>query len=224
MNRIVRSLLKSMHPEQIPWPGSILYNAAAGSAVFQRNYDLLAADILSYRAEGSLLDVGTGPGHLLVKLHRLCPGLELTGLDASPAMVVEAGKNLKRAGLFGSARVLEGYAQALPFDDDSFDIVVSTGSIHHWKDPVRGLNEAHRVLKKGGHALMYDIVNDTPAAVLEEAAGEFGRLRVLLLWVHTFTEPFYSLEDYGALGRSSPFRHADVGFTGVLCRLAMRKE
>ena len=224
MHPTVSKLMKSLHPEKIPGPCGILYNAVARSAVFQRNYDLLAADILRYHPRGSLLDVGTGPGHLLVKLHELCPALRLTGLDASSSMVSEAGKNLKRAGLYDSIRIFEGFAQALPFEDGSFDVVVSTGSIHHWKDPIGGLNEAHRVLKSGGHALMYDIVNDMPSKVLGEAAAEFGRLRMLLLRVHTFTEPFYTLESYEALGRSSLFRRADTGFTGVLCRLAMQKE
>ena len=229
MNRTLCKILKSLHPEKIPGPGSVVYNAVARTAIFQRNYDLLAADILKYRSEGSLLDVGTGPGYLLVKLHGLCPALRLTGLDASPAMVSEAGKNLKRVGLSDSIRVLEGFAQALPFEDESFDAVVSTGSIHHWKDPIGGLNEVYRVMRKGGHALMYDIVNDMPSDVLEAAAGEFGRLRVLLLWVHTFTEPFYSVGGlrgaraffplrpcrYRIHGRAVPPRHAEGVIAGA---------
>jgi len=224
MNRGVRKLLKSLHPEGIPWPGSAIYNAAAGSAVFQRHYELLAADISRYCSEGGLLDVGAGPGYLLVKLHRLCPSLRLAGLDASPSMVLRAAENVQRAGLTGSVEILEGFAQKLPFDAESFDAVVSTGTVHHWKDPISGLNEAHRVLKKGGHALMYDLVSDVPAGVREAVAREFGRLSMALLWVHMFTEPFYTMEDFERLGCSSLFREARVGFVGAFCCLVMRKE
>jgi ubiquinone/menaquinone biosynthesis C-methylase UbiE len=38
----------------------------------------------------------------------------------------------------------------LPFADERFEVVVSTASIHHWKDPDRGLAEIYRVLKPGG--------------------------------------------------------------------------
>lgn len=224
MNRGVRKLMESFHPEGIPWPGSVIYNRVAASAIFQHNYDLLAADISTFCSTGSLLDVGTGPGYLLLKLHRLCPGLQLAGLDASPAMILKATENVKRAGLSDLIEIREGFAQRLPFAADSFDAVVSTGTVHHWKDPVTGLNEAHRVLRKGGHALMYDLVSDVPADVREAAAREFGRLRMLFLWVHTFTEPFYSMAEFERLGRSSLFREARIGFTGALCRLTMRKE
>lgn len=224
MNRTVRNLLKRLHPESIPWPGSAIYNAAARSAVFQSNYELLAADISRYCSRGSLLDVGTGPGYLLVKLHRLCPDLRLAGLDSSPAMVLEAEANMRRAGLSEIIAIREGFAQNLPYAPESFDAVVSTGTIHHWKDPISGLNEVYRVLKRGGHALMYDIVTDMPLDVVEAASREFGRLKMLFLWVHAFTEPFYSMEDYRQLGRSSLFGEAEITFTGALCCLRMRKE
>jgi len=59
-------------------------------------------------------------------------------------------------------------ANALPFADGTFDRVVSTGSLHLWKEPVHALSEAHRVLKADGYALMYDLVRDMPKAVCED--------------------------------------------------------
>ena len=63
----IRRLLKIFHPESIPWIGTILYNALMATALFQRHYDLVAQDILGYGREGSILDIGTGPGWLLGK-------------------------------------------------------------------------------------------------------------------------------------------------------------
>ena len=57
-----RRLLKIFHPEGIPWPGTAFYNAISETTIFQRNYELVAKDILSYCLEGSILDIGTGPG------------------------------------------------------------------------------------------------------------------------------------------------------------------
>ena len=47
-----------------------------------------------------------------------------------------------------------GDAENLPFEDDTFDRYVSAGSIEYWPDPQRGINEAYRVIKEGGQALM----------------------------------------------------------------------
>jgi hypothetical protein len=57
-----RRLLKIFHPEGIPWPGSVLYNLASETPVFQQSYEEIASHILSYCGAGSLVDIGTGPG------------------------------------------------------------------------------------------------------------------------------------------------------------------
>ena len=62
----MRRLMKLVHPEGIPWPGSVLYNAISSSAIFQRHYELAARDILSHCSQGTLLDIGTGPARLLM--------------------------------------------------------------------------------------------------------------------------------------------------------------
>ena len=49
------------------------------------------------------------------------------------------------------------YQPALVFGDASFDIIVSTFSMHHWSDPAAGLREIQRVLRPGGRALIWDL-------------------------------------------------------------------
>jgi SAM-dependent methyltransferase len=219
----MRRLLKRLHPEGIPWPGTAIYNWASSSSIFQRHYELLAHDILSYAEAGRLLDVGTGPGWLLLKLHRQCPGLQLVGLDVSPQMVAKARENMAEAGLAAQVEIQAGNASQMPFPDGCFDIVVSTGSIHHWKEPTAGLNEVHRVLKEGGYGLMYDLVSDTPASVLKDIRREFGRMRTMLFWLHSFEEPFYSRRNFQALAGPTLFRQGQSRFTGLLCCLVLRK-
>jgi len=218
-----RRLLKIIHREGIPSPGTVFYNAISKTSLFQRNYELIAKDILSYCSEGRILDIGTGPGWLLVKLHHESPRLRLTGLDVSPSMVVRARKNMAEAGLSEVIEVREGNASHVPFSDNSFDTVVSTGSIHHWKNPTACLNKVYRVLKPGGFALMYDLVSDTPAAVLKETAYEFGRLRVLLFWLHSFEEPFYSSKDFELLAQPTLFKEGRPRFVGLMCCLILKK-
>lgn len=219
-----RRLLKYFHPEAIPRLGAPLYNLISKTGIFQRSYDILVQDILRYGNKWNLLDVGTGPGWLLVKLYRQSPTLHVHGIDISPAMVAQAQANVYEAGLSGVIEVKEGDACTIPYEDGFFDVVVSTGSIHHWKEPVRALNEIYRVLKDGGYALVYDVVSDTPQSVLKRAAREFGRLRILLLWMHAFEEPFYSRKALGLLPESSLFKGGSTRFAGVFCSLVMRKS
>ena len=219
----IRKLLKLFHPEGIPWPGSLLYNLLSATRIFQHYYDVMAMDIVRYRSEGTLLDVGTGPGKLLMKLHQHSLDLTLTGIDVSSSMVIKARKNLCKAGLSGKIDVKTGNAAALPFPDSSFDLVVSTGSIHHWKDPVACLNDIYRVLKHSGCAIIYDLVSDTPSSILHETAREFGRFLMLMLWLHAFEEPFYTIESFEKIARSSHFNHFQTKFIGVLYCLVLNK-
>lgn len=219
-----RKLLKLFHPEGIPWPATILYNAISTTNIFQQNYALVAQDIVSYCSEGNVLDIGTGPGWLLMKLYEQSAKLRITGLDVSPGMVAKARQNLKQKDLSGSIDVQEGSAGKLPFADNTFDAVVSTGSIHHWKHPEAGLNEIYRILKPGGHALIYDIISDTPKAVLHDAQRKFGRFRMFMLWIHAFEEPFYSMHGFESLPQTTLFKNGQLRFVGVLGCLTLKKD
>jgi len=218
-----RRLLKLFHCEGIPWPGTVFYNAISATSVFQRHYDLVARDILSYCAEGSLLDIGTGPGRLLLKLHQQSPRMRVVGIDTSPSMVAKAQKNMVDAGLSDVIEVREGNAGRMPCADSSFDIVVSTGSIHHWKQPIAALNDVYRVLKPGAYALMYDLVSDTPVSVLDEMAREFGKLKTMLFWLHGFEEAFYSRQNFELLARPALFKEGRIKFVGIFCCLILKK-
>lgn len=82
---LARRLLKLFHPEGIPWPGTLLYSTISASDIFQRQYERVAQAFVSYGATGTVLEVGTGPGWLLVKLRQQAPGLRIIGVDISPA-------------------------------------------------------------------------------------------------------------------------------------------
>ena len=219
-----RHLLKRIHPEGIPWPGTVLYNRISRSFVFQDHYRLLAQDIAAHCSEGNLLDIGTGPGWLLLRLHECCPNLRLTGVDISPAMVAQAKRNVALADLSQAVDIQVAAADHLPFATDSFDIVVSTGSIHHWKDIGSGLREVHRVLRPGSCGLMYDLVADTPPQVVKELQRKYGLYRTLLLRLHSLEEPFHTVEEFESLAAATPFETGQVRFVGALCCLALRKH
>ena len=118
----------------------------------------IAADVASVAPAGAqVLEVGCGPGHLSIRLARHY-GLEVTGLDLDPAMIARARANPHRpeTGDQHRSEFLVGDVAALAFPDRSFDLVVSTLSMHHWADPAAGLAEIGRVLRPGARALIWD--------------------------------------------------------------------
>jgi SAM-dependent methyltransferase len=118
----------------------------------------IAADVAAVAPDGAqILEVGCGPGHLSIRLARQ-HGFEVTGLDLDPAMIARAQANTDRA-VDGGGRqpsFLVGDVAALAFPDRSFDLVVSTLSMHHWADPAAGLAGIGRVLRPGARALIWD--------------------------------------------------------------------
>ena len=221
---VLRRLLKLVHPEAMKGPAAALYKAISSTAIFQRHYELAAKDVLSYCSQGVLLDIGTGPAWLLLKIQRQSPAMRLVGIDSSPAMLAEARKNISAVGLEDAIEIKEGNAGNIPFPDEFFDIVISTASVHHWKEPTVCFNEAYRVLKKGGFALIYDIVSDTPKSILEQMGREYGRLKLFLFWLHNFEEPFYSRENFEKLADETLFKKMQSGFVGLLYCLVLKKE
>ena len=101
----------------------------------------------------TVLDVGCGTGYLLRRLATQYPQARaLIGVDAAPAMV-GAGAS---GALDGRLRFSVAVAEALPFPDRAFHLVVSTTSFDHWSDQQQGLSECHRVLAAGGRLVLVD--------------------------------------------------------------------
>ncbi len=93
--------------------------------------------------------VGTG-----LDIALLPPGLEVTGVDISPAMLARARP--RAATYSGRLDLVEADLTALPFADGSFDTVLSVCTFCSVPDPAAGLGELFRVLRPGGRLLMFE--------------------------------------------------------------------
>jgi SAM-dependent methyltransferase len=142
--------------------GTLIGNAVAydemSRLVLGSFFGPIAADIAAAAPDGArVLEVGCGPGHLSIRLARQ-HGLNVTGLDLDRAMIERARANADRSEDSDESgpSFLVGDVAALPFPDESFDLVVSTMSMHHWADPTSGMAEIDRVLRPGASALIWD--------------------------------------------------------------------
>lgn len=123
-------------------------------------YWLVARRAVGRGFTGKAIDVGGGPGKLAIRLARMAPQAEVVSLDPSEEMVKLAGERAAREGLSGRVRGALGSSEHIPFPDASFDLVVSTLSLHHWKEPVLALREIERVVKPDGRVLIVDARRD----------------------------------------------------------------
>jgi ubiquinone/menaquinone biosynthesis C-methylase UbiE len=118
---------------------------------------------LGLTSDGAAMDLGCGPGYLAVDLAAQAPGLWLTGIDLSPAMLSLAQAHTQLAGMEVRVGFRQADVQRIPVPDRSFDLVVSSFSLHHWDDPVAVLDEVARILRPGGSFLIRDLRRDLDA-------------------------------------------------------------
>jgi ubiquinone/menaquinone biosynthesis C-methylase UbiE len=112
--------------------------------------DALAARVRSLVAPAELaLDVGTGAGALAFALAPLAR--EVVAVDVEPALLEEARRRAP-----ANVALVEADARALPFEDDSFDVVGTLRTLHHVERPERVVAELARVTRPGGTVLVVD--------------------------------------------------------------------
>lgn len=126
---------------------------AGDYATFSRYMEPGAVDLLrawNVQPRQRLLDVGCGAGQLAIPAARM--GLDATGVDIASNLVESARERAKAEGL--DARFDEGDAEALPYEDDSFDVVASIFGAMFAPQPEKVAAELQRVCRPGGRILM----------------------------------------------------------------------
>ncbi|WP_158810560.1 class I SAM-dependent methyltransferase [Beijerinckia sp. L45] len=114
------------------------------------------AALVAARPPGRVLDLGCGGGHVSFTL---APhAREIVAYDLSPDMLAAVAGVAADRGLRNIVTEC-GAAEALPFPDESFDVVASRYSAHHWRDLAAGLAGIRRVLKPDGMAIIMDVVS-----------------------------------------------------------------
>jgi ubiquinone/menaquinone biosynthesis C-methylase UbiE len=166
--------------------------------------------VLHHLRGARILELGHGPGHLLVALQRR--GYDPVGLDLSVTMGRQARRRLGRAGL--PVPLVRARAQALPFRDEYFDTIVATFPTGFIID-LRTLREATRNLRADGHLVV---------ALGARFEGE-GLIASFLTWLYRVTgqnEPSPNAFEpwLQQVGLSSRTVREQVGQTTVLLLVA----
>jgi len=99
----------------------------------------------------NILDVGCGTGTVLHMILDEKPQVKAYGLDLSEEMLKKAKERLPKR-----VELVWGEAEALPYDNKRFDIVLMVGSLNYSINPEQTIKEAYRVLKSGGKLIICD--------------------------------------------------------------------
>ena len=155
----IRSAYKLTGGHASFYDGMMTYSTFPGKAICrivwnmdgEKNYAYLerALSGVPEGFTGRLLEVPVGTGVLRMPVYRDLPGADITCLDYSPDMMSAARTRAERMGI-KNARFVQGDVGALPFDDGSFDIVLSLNGFHAFPDKEAAWRETFRVLKPGG--------------------------------------------------------------------------
>jgi ubiquinone/menaquinone biosynthesis C-methylase UbiE len=133
------------------------YAASRAASYLTQNEALLR--LAAPRRRDRALDVACGPGALLATL---APRVRLAvGLDLTTAMLHQARGRFPS----GSARLIRGAAERLPFADHSFSLVTCTSAVHHFGEATRVVEEMVRVCASGGRLVIADLVGADDDAV-----------------------------------------------------------
>lgn len=134
-----------------------LYERVAGRLA-GRLYGRVAADVsaAALPTGARILDVGTGPGLLPLRIAAACPQLRIDAVDLSPQMIDRARHRAAAIAHAETVTFTVADVAELPFPDATFDLIVSTISQHHWTNAGAGLRELNRVLRPDAQAWIYD--------------------------------------------------------------------
>lgn len=121
--------------------------------------------------DDAVLDVACGPGVTTCDLAEVA--LHATGIDLTPAMIEQAKKLQQEKGLSNVAWHIDA-VPPLPFDDETFSLVFTRYSFHHFADPLVVLKEMVRVCKSSGRIVVVDVFMTT-----KEPAEAYNRMEKL---------------------------------------------
>jgi len=198
--------------------GAVAKWYAKSTASLMNDFQSDARRVAALLAPGArVLEVAPGPGYFAIELAKL-GGYQITGLDISKAFVKIAQRNAAQAGVRTEFRL--GSASDMPFEGNQFDFLFCRAAFKNFSEPVRALQEMHRVLKTGGSALIVDLRHDASLESINVEVARMG-LGFFSAWVTGLTFRFmllrraYTKADFEQLLAQTQFRSVRIDANGI---------
>ena len=175
-------------------------------------------------AGASILEVAFGPGYLAIEIARRGQ-FHVSGLDISRTFVQIASEHAREAGV--EVDFQQGDAAVMPFEGDSFDLIVCQAAFKNFVHPGSALDEMHRVLRANGTAVIQDMSSEASDAEIEHEVAGMG-----LGWFSAFTTQAtlellkrraYSPGKFERLAAASRFERSEITTQGIGLEVRLHK-
>jgi len=172
-----------------------------------------------------VLEVAPGPGYLSIEMARL-RRFDVTALDISHTFVQIGSDNARLAGVVVDFR--QGDVANMPFEAESFDLIVCQAAFKNFTRPRTALAEMHRVLRTGGTAVIQDMSRDATHANIEEEVKGMGLGRLGAFMTKATLERLrnraYSPLQFELLVAESPFQTCEITTAGIGLEVRLEKR
>jgi len=197
-------------------------NTANDMAEFERLAERVTQMIPS---RSRILEVAPGPGYLAIEIARR-GSYAITGLDISKTFVEIATANARTASVEVDFR--HGNASAMPFADNTFDLILCRAAFKNFSQPVEAMNEMHRVLKPEGRALIIDLrkdasMEDISAYIKDANIGWANSLIYKVTFRYLLIPRAYSRRQFTEMAAGSRFGRAEISESGIGFEVTLRK-
>jgi ubiquinone/menaquinone biosynthesis C-methylase UbiE len=177
-------------------------------------------------ARSSTLEVAPGPGYFAIELAKL-GDYQITGLDISQTFVEIARANASRAKVRIDFR--RGNASQMPLDDDAFDFLLCCAAFKNFTEPLRAIEEMHRVLKPGGQALIIDLRRDASMESIRHAVDGMhlsiaNRMVTKLIFRFMLLKRAYTKRDFEEFAAKTKFRAAEIFEDQIRLEVLLSKD
>jgi ubiquinone/menaquinone biosynthesis C-methylase UbiE len=174
---------------------------------------------------GDVLEVAPGPGFLAIEMAK-SGAYRVAGLDVSRTMVELARGNAAEAGIDVDFR--QGNASAMPFADESFDLLACSAAFKNFSEPHKALEEMYRVLRPGGTALVLDLRKDATMPEIRNYFQAIGlstveRWMTLAAFRFMLLKRAYTPAQLEAMLTDIPFRSKEIRLVDIGIELWLQK-
>lgn len=123
---------------------------------FDRQWRRKAIKVISKSCKSpDIIDVATGTGDLALAAMKLNPS-KISGIDISHKMLGIGKEKVMRKGFSEKINLIPGDSENIPFNDNIFDVAMVAFGVRNFSDPLKGLSEMKRVVRKGGMIMVLE--------------------------------------------------------------------
>lgn len=123
----------------------------------------------------NVLDLGTGPGDIPIKLAKSIPNVSITAVDGSLEMIKIAKEKVQSKGLSNQIKLLEAYLPGLPLSPHSFDAIISNSLLHHLPNPIVLWEEVKLLAKRNSAVFIMDLLRPKSKEIAKNIVETYSK-------------------------------------------------